>query len=308
LGVVCFHFANDVSPVFTFGRAGVDVFFLISGFIIVFSLLKSGYKPAMFFSFLLKRSARIDPPYYAAILLTFALFKVMSYVPGYRGSPIPFIPGQFFAHIFYYLPFTGYDYYLFVFWTLCVEFQFYILVGTLYFLSKNRYYKIAFLVIFSLSSLAPFSIAQDVIFMQAPIFSLGMALVDFYRERNRYNLILPAFLLALIAFKFGIPIFILLLVSSAAIFYLNQNIRPLAFLGNISYSLYLTHTLTFLVFIGTAKHFHVNLAHFPFLWLAVQIVVAVFAAYIFYLLVEKPAIRLSKRIFYKKPKEVAAQE
>jgi peptidoglycan/LPS O-acetylase OafA/YrhL len=307
LGVVCFHFGNPLSPIFNFGQNGVHVFFLISGFIIVFSLLKSNYKPGMFFSFLLKRSARIDPPYYVTILLIFVLFKALTYIPGFKGSAVTFIPGEFLAHIFYYVPFTNYTYYSVVFWTLSVEFQFYTFIGILYFLSKNKYYKIAFLVLFSLSSLVPFSNPHDLVFTYAPIFSLGISLVTFYQNRDRLNLVLPALLLGLIAFKFGIPIFILMLVSSAAIFYFNQTIKPLAFLGTISYSLYLTHSLTIIVFLGIAKKIHINVDRFPFFWLAIEVILAIFMAYIFYLLVEKPALRLSKRIFYKKPKGLALQ-
>jgi len=308
LGVVFCHFGSNLisyprlSLFFNFGQTGVFVFFLISGFIIVYSLIQSNYKSSQFFTFLLKRSIRIDPAYYIAILLTIALFKILSYIPSFNGSAIAFVPGQFIAHILYVIPFTKYPFYMHVFWTLCVEFQFYLLIGVIYFLSDSPLYKFIFLVLFSLSSLIPFSNSYYLVLNYAAIFALGISLVTLYKNRNWQNIMLPVFFLILIAFKFGIPIFILLLLCSIAVFYFTLIIKPLAFLGDISYSLYLTHTLTLIVFSGISKRLHIDLSHYKLFWLIIEVLVAALFAYIFYLLIEKPSLRLSKHIFYKKTK------
>src|SRR5471030_3192282 len=83
LGVVFCHYGSNLSSIFNFGQTGVFVFFLISGFIIVYSLIKSGYQPAQFFTFLLKRSIRIDPAYYITIFLTITLFYILSLIPSF---------------------------------------------------------------------------------------------------------------------------------------------------------------------------------------------------------------------------------
>ncbi|HEY4326396.1 MAG TPA: acyltransferase [Mucilaginibacter sp.] len=307
LGVVFCHFGSDISSIFNFGQTGVYVFFLISGFIIVYSLIKAGYTPTKFFTFLLKRSIRIDPAYYATILLTIVLFKLLSYIPTFKGSVIDFVPGQLLAHVFYVVPFTKYPFYNHVFWTLCVEFQFYLLIGLIYFLSKNPAFKSVFLILFSLSSLIPFSNSYYLVFTYAPIFALGISLVTLYQKRSWLNTALPIFLLSMIAFKFGASIFILLLFSCIAIFYFNLVIKPLSFLGDISYSLYLTHPLTFIVFTGTAKRLHFDLNSYLLFWLFIELSLAILFAYIFYLLIEKPSLRLSKHIFYKKTKDSLTQ-
>src|ERR1035441_2897196 len=46
-----------------YGWLGVEIFFVISGFIIPYSLYKAGYRVSDFTRFLLKRIARLDPPY-----------------------------------------------------------------------------------------------------------------------------------------------------------------------------------------------------------------------------------------------------
>jgi exopolysaccharide production protein ExoZ len=305
LGVVFCHYGSDLSAAFNFGQSGVYVFFLISGFIIVYSLIKSGYKPDQFFKFLFKRSIRIDPSYFVVILLTLILFKILSYIPSFKGNAIPFIPGQFVAHIFYVVPFTKYTFYNHVFWTLGVEFQFYLLIGLIYFLYDNSIYKIAFLISFCFSCLIPFSNSYYIVFSYAPLFALGISLVTFYQKRNRINIIMPIFFLIVIAVKFGVPVFILLLFTCIVILYFKLAIKPLAFLGEISYSLYLTHGITFIVFSGLLKRLSITLN--PWMRLFIEIPVAIAFAYIFYLLIEKPSQHLSKRVFYKKPKGSSIQ-
>src|SRR5471030_1551501 len=76
LGVVFCHYDS-----FGFGQLGVFVFFLISGFIIVYSLTMSQYEPRFIFRFLLRRSVRIDPSYFAVVVLTILLFKILSFMP-----------------------------------------------------------------------------------------------------------------------------------------------------------------------------------------------------------------------------------
>src|SRR5437868_6933537 len=50
-------------------RHGVEVFFVISGFVLPYSLEKSGYVRADFFRFLLKRAVRILPVCYVSLFL-----------------------------------------------------------------------------------------------------------------------------------------------------------------------------------------------------------------------------------------------
>lgn len=136
LGVLLCHYTISMQGLsaLAYGQRGVHVFFLLSGFIIVYSLTKVNYKPTQFLQFLVKRSIRIDPAYYATIILTLLLFKILSTLPSFKGSYIPFIPEQFIAHLLYVVPFTKYPFYLHLFWTLCIEFQFYVIIGLLYFL------------------------------------------------------------------------------------------------------------------------------------------------------------------------------
>lgn len=82
--VLLFHFAPSSGPltafirVYQMGWIGVDLFFVLSGFLITGILLDTAGKPAYYRTFLVRRSLRIFPLYYAALLLACAAF----YLPG----------------------------------------------------------------------------------------------------------------------------------------------------------------------------------------------------------------------------------
>src|ERR1035438_4700620 len=69
-----------------YGWVGVEMFFVISGFIIPYSLYGAGYRNRDFGLFLIKRIARLDPPYFADILLCIALSYAVTLAPGFRGG------------------------------------------------------------------------------------------------------------------------------------------------------------------------------------------------------------------------------
>jgi peptidoglycan/LPS O-acetylase OafA/YrhL len=293
LGVVFCHYGSSLisypklSSFFNFGQTGVYVFFLISGFIIVYSLIQSGDRR---FTFLLKRLIRISPAYYAAISLTILLFYVLHQIPSFGGPPSHFTWEQLFANVFYIIPFTNYQPYLSVFWTLFIEMQFYLLIGIFYFWSDSPVYKFVAVLAFSLSALIPFlNVPYKLVFAYAPIFTLGISLIPLYKTRRWKNIIAPAFLLLLTWFEFGLNIFVLLFLCCLVIFFFKKIIKPLYFLGNISYSLYLTHQLTFIVVAGTAKRLRFDESHYQLLWLTIEVSTAIFCAYIFYSLIEKPS-------------------
>jgi len=306
LGVVFCHYGSNLtlyprlSAFFNFGQSAVYVFFLISGFIIAYALIKSGYTTKQFFTFLFKRSVRIDPAYYLVILLTLLLFQLLSHIPGYRGTGIPFIPAQLFANMFYFAPFTKYPFYNSVFWTLSVEFQFYVVIGLLYFLFESKWYRKGFLLMFSLTSLVHWPNAYFLVFHYASIFAAGISLVMLYQERIWSNLVLPVLFLGMAALQFGPPVFILLVSASVAILYYDRPSRVLNFLGMISYSLYLTHGLVLIVFLGILKRWSIRPDNRPLWWLFAEVSVAVMVACLFYVIIERPSLKLSKRLVYKK--------
>jgi peptidoglycan/LPS O-acetylase OafA/YrhL len=106
------------------GAKGVDIFFVISGFVIALSVSKGAGTVSYFGRFILRRSIRLDPPYWAAILLELTLlFLTLRFFPGYPVT-LPSGP-QLLSHLFYLQDLLGYGNVVPIFWTLCYEIQFY---------------------------------------------------------------------------------------------------------------------------------------------------------------------------------------
>jgi peptidoglycan/LPS O-acetylase OafA/YrhL len=106
------------------GDKGVDIFFVISGFVIAMSVSKGAGTVGYFGRFILRRSIRLDPPYWSAIFLELALLHLtLRFLPGH---PVVLPTGaQLLSHFFYLQDLLGYGNIVLVFWTLCYEIQFY---------------------------------------------------------------------------------------------------------------------------------------------------------------------------------------
>jgi exopolysaccharide production protein ExoZ len=304
LAVVLCHYGSSLngysrlSEVLNYGKYGVHVFFFISGYVICLSLVKNNYHPKHFFNFLWRRSIRIDPAYLTTILLTLFSFWLFHQIPSFKGQTIPFIPAQFFAHLFYIIPFTSFDFYNHVFWTLGVEFQFYILIGTLYFLNTNRYYRIGFLLLFSLSSFIQVSVANYLVTTYASIFAIGIATMHYHLTKEKEYLIAIIFSAIIIVLNFNIYLLGLIIGVIFFVSYVKKINNIFNFLGKISYSLYIIHPLVLIYLIGIYKKVSFLQNH-EILKMVTQVLIAMMCAYAFYILIEKPSIKISKKIAYK---------
>lgn len=114
------HFAHFIGSKFSAGYFGVDLFFVISGFLITSILLRSSKKPFWhaYKSFLGRRTLRIFPIYYLTIFVLF-LLQVDS-VKQYLGYLVSYTYN--YASVYFDIPFNPVTH----FWSLCVEEQFYL--------------------------------------------------------------------------------------------------------------------------------------------------------------------------------------
>ncbi|WP_372894467.1 acyltransferase family protein [Stieleria sp.] len=152
LAVVCCHFfvpemssiATTLNSIFPdpiptlarHGDLGVEVFFVLSGFVIAFSIGNQRISGRFAANFALRRSIRLDPPYLTTLALSMLLWA--AYLPGglmecYERSHE--WKGML-ANAFYLQDVLGFPSTIGVAWTLCLEIQFYLVYICLFSLSQ----------------------------------------------------------------------------------------------------------------------------------------------------------------------------
>jgi peptidoglycan/LPS O-acetylase OafA/YrhL len=246
------------------GFLGVDVFFVLSGFVIAYSVRAATYTPRFLGTFALRRFIRLDPPYWAAMALEISLVWLSLRVAG-ATTPMTQLPSvaQVLAHIVYLQHVLGLGDIVPVFWTLCYEVQFYLFfVGTLVLgravrrrLSTDRLALIAFAVLFVVSVLARYRLLHVPGWLALNFwfqFFLGVLVwwVVAGKTRPRHLLAAWAFLVAIVLWERQSPMQALPVAISALLWWSYRrdgmasilSARPWQFLGAISYSLYLFHS------------------------------------------------------------------
>lgn len=309
LAVVAFHYTthygNEVGHIgpapmsFAFGNYGVHLFFLISGFVIFMTLERT--RTAM--DFVVSRFSRLFPAYWVAILLS----ATVVYSIGMPSQRLPWsnvvIDFTMIQQI------LGAEHLDGSYWTLQVELFFYaqmlfwFMLGQL---QRIRWIIVGWLVIAALCGLAEknginlsYTARELLIVRHIPYFAIGIL---FYRLRTRPServvdsVLIGLCLLAIaIAYK---PIYLEVAATCTAIFAafslgLLRGLRwaPFAFLGTISYSLYLLHQA-----IGFSLIWHLEESGLSASLAAVCAAVLVTGlATLLTFLVERPAMRWIRR-------------
>jgi peptidoglycan/LPS O-acetylase OafA/YrhL len=123
------------------GWSGVDLFFVLSGFLITDILLKAREARLPMRDFLVRRVLRIAPLYYAALVLMFVLAPAI----GLYAPPDPSVQAAYWLYVANFLPNglgagpLGGVFHLNHFWSLAVEMQFYLLWPcAVYFLPRRK--------------------------------------------------------------------------------------------------------------------------------------------------------------------------
>ena len=107
------------------GAYGVQIFFVISGFVIAHSLRNVRLSPKSVGMFMVRRQLRLDPPYWTMLFLTVACLFVEQHISWIERKPFPSV-GDFVTNLFYLQNLTRNFNIMGVAWTLCLEVQFYL--------------------------------------------------------------------------------------------------------------------------------------------------------------------------------------
>jgi exopolysaccharide production protein ExoZ len=290
---------------FLLGNSGVDLFFIISGFIMTFSIHAAPAMGARLF--MARRLIRIVPLYWimSTLFLLLALFipqmfRLYTFDPWHAALSYLFIPQDTLPVIR-----TG--------WTLAYEMYFYLLLTV--FLAaglRSKLYGVA--AFFAASYLLGLSLPQ---YQAYPIFGMltsellfefVMGMLLFYAYQKGFRIGVPAAAAFMASgvllfhlldgsmrlLSFGVP---MAFIFGGVIFCRREmlNFRPLHLMGDASYSLYLVQVLAVPACGKIVRKLPIDAYAFSIPLMALYLCAAVAASLVLYLFLERPITDLLKK-------------
>lgn len=308
--VTVYHIALTYDLHLDFGRVGVDIFFVISGFIMLYVTHSQNEKP---FIFIKKRIIRVVPLYWA---ITCVLFICASIKPNLFPLDHPE-----YAHLLkslFFIPHTAPDGDHFPFlgqgWTLNYEMFFYVVFSCSLFFTKKTQLKFIIITLFFLFVLGNW-VSQDNAILTAytsPLlleFLAGVIICSLIQKGYILSIKMSvlmtslSFMLIIMDFIFkpdlsrsltlGAPS--ALIVFSFISLELKGHMREyyiLKLIGDASYSIYLTHFLTYVLCAVLIQKIFGHLGDYTMLPIAF---ISVLVGIIVYYIIENPLLKLIKR-------------
>lgn len=327
LAVTWFHithggkiFAEATNPVLlvaasfgAIGYHGVTLFFVLSGFVIPWSMRNSpvdaGLKASIrgLPTFLLQRLLRLQPPYAMACVLALGLNWLSTLAPGYRGSFSETVPEVFTALLsdnFYVTGLLGGSWILVVAWTLALEVQFYAVAGVIEPWARPAQRQVLFPWLYgfgvaAFSALAVLIPQPALVFRVLPVFGLGWVTAHRALRPQPVHALAIAWLLLLL---FRVADLEQALVAAVCVGLLNGALAfpcfappPFVWLGGISYSLFLIHVPIGGRVINLLSRFTLSVPQLLLMCL-LALALSLLAAWGFCVLIERPSHRFSRNL------------
>ena len=254
LSVLLFHYTTKYSEIFSttlttqlfnfkYGGLGVDLFFIISGFVI-FLTVKKETRPQ---EFAYKRFTRLYPTFWICVLLTFFLIRSSDLVMYRRSFSDLIINLTMIPDIFGVKRVDG------VYWSLLPELMFYLLMFCMLLFKKIRHINLICFIwllcilLNSFGDIMPLRVLFNLNF--GHLFIIGIC---FYKIKNKeanwssHLLILGSFLVSFVISDVMYKhLFLLLFIAIFYLFVYDKlkwiKLKLLIVLGEVSYALYLLH-------------------------------------------------------------------
>lgn len=327
------HLHASLISFISVGYLAVDLFFILSGFVMALSYQQAFLsKKVRFRDFIVKRIARIYP-LHLFVLLLYLIIPFAFYVTGREVDLVRFSVDSFIANIFlinswgvvstltWNIPS----------WSISVEFLSYCLFPLMLMLVKplNGFFRLILGVLFGCSLLAFYFHATDFtsigdglpfsgVIRCALEFFIGILIWNIYNklmlvssERGLIcsNLAALFVFLVLCSYSFRIPDFVVIALASAivvlfcALFEVSYNIkvpRPLRWLGDISFSVYMLHYL-----LRDVMKLFLPEGQTPLIWIVLYFALLLLSSHLCFQYVEKRSQKFLINILMKKAEKVS---
>lgn len=303
---------------FDYGRGGVAVFFVLSGFVITHSLWKKEVDGAYARAFMMRRIIRLDPAYWASIVVACAASAAIAAVHG-ASFEKPTL-GTVILHLLYLQEIIPTPRIQYVYWTLTYEVQFYLVTlfgawawcraqaGT----QASRRAAWAIPAIFIVAAIVS-SFGDQQLFLHGLFlnywFAFAMGSLAYVAGWRRIGLLPTAALFVPIVvalcraprteevFNTPAALTAILLYAGARLDFLRvgSSSTILNWLGKISYSLYLVHVPILMISGGLVRRLPVSALFANVQEFAIHIALCLLGATAFWYAIEAPTHRLARR-------------
>ena len=309
LSVCLYHFvctttgyinSQSVLNVFHFGSKGVQMFFIISGIVIPLSMIKFNYSFKNLPKFILKRFVRIEPPYLGVVLIGCIYLFIRNYIPSANNIDLTPSFRDVVLHIGYLVPFVDDAKWINpVFWTLSIEFQYYLFLAISFSLALSKKYWHRY-VFYALLLIFPLILTSNQSFF--PIWSAYFAFGIFYALyitnyiKWKEYLVVSIIAGTIVYFTLGaidlsIAVFTLMIINQFS----TIKFKIGDFFGNISYSLYLLHSIVGSAFVNFMSHIYVK-PYEKIVVIFIGVAISIASSYVYWKFIEKPTQKLAQKI------------
>ena len=279
------------------GQFGVELFFIVSGFVIYWTLNRIE-KPL---DFIVSRFSRLYPVYWVCGLITFICVSIFG-LPGREVDIVAAFQNLSMVQEYFSIPLIDG-----VYWTLTLELTFYFWMFLFFVAKRHHISEFLFLPFIGLSIF----VATSGVSLWAPLkllfivnnisfFVAGICFFKIWDKSSSFSTFLILILtLITTCFTYSFVHFFIFLLLYLLFYFVVQNrlkfiaVKPLIFLGNISYALYLIHQNVGYVVINQLYKINITGLLSISLALSLSIVLAVGVTYF----VEKPSLKLIRQLY-----------
>ncbi len=296
-------FSSWMKAATSYGHLGVPVFFVISGFVLPHSLEAAGYRWQNFRTFVAKRLVRLEPTYLLSLVIHLGLWALASRLPTFRGEPLQIEPGRLLSHLGYLSGLVGYEWYSENYWTLGIELQFYLSMALAVplLIGPNPWWRWAAIAAFLGADLA--HVPPTLFARYGALFALGIEtfVLRSPTRRTRVDAALAGAAVVILVWSDGMAAAAAAAATALIIgFDALPAWRPILWLGSVSYSLYLFHTIVGQRVLHVGERFATNDASRVAVLMA-AIGASLVTSWLVCFFVEWPSQRLASRIRYQTP-------